>query len=81
MRPLCVLGCVDASRTMTVDATLVDAFTEGFRQRMRASRRPGQELLDAPGIVALVGRSAQLVDGRFLVTDDRAAGLLGARLP
>jgi GNAT superfamily N-acetyltransferase len=66
---------------MTLDATLVDTFAEGFRQRMRASRRPGQELLDAPGIVALVGRGAEVADGRFLVTDDRAAGLLRDRLP
>jgi len=66
---------------MTVDAALVDAFVEGFRERIAASRRPGQQVLDEPGIVALTGRSADLLDGRALVTDDRAAGVLRACLP
>jgi ribosomal protein S18 acetylase RimI-like enzyme len=47
---------------------------------VRASRKPGQELLDEPGLVALLGTSAELLDGRVLITDDRAAGALHDRL-
>jgi GNAT superfamily N-acetyltransferase len=44
-------------------------------------RRPGQELVDEPGFLALVGRDADLRDGRALVTSDEALDLLAARLP
>jgi GNAT superfamily N-acetyltransferase len=66
---------------MTSAGPGLDAFTEGFRERVIASRQPGQEVLDEPGFVALVGRSAELLDGRALVTDDRSVDLLRARLP
>jgi ribosomal protein S18 acetylase RimI-like enzyme len=59
----------------------VDAYVGAFRERVAAMRAPGQELIDEPGIVGLIGRSAETLDGRTLVTDDRALDLLSERLP
>src|SRR4051794_36051575 len=42
-------------------------------------QHPGQEILDQPGILGLIGRSAEALDGRVLVTDDRAHDLLVER--
>ncbi|MGY2874078.1 ribosomal protein S18 acetylase RimI-like enzyme [Marmoricola sp. URHA0025 HA25] len=63
------------------DAGAIDDFVRGFRARVAAMRKPGQELVDRPGIVALLGTSAQALDGRVLVTDDRAFPVLRDRLP
>jgi GNAT superfamily N-acetyltransferase len=57
------------------------AYVDGFRERLHAMRRPGQDLVDEPGLLALVGRDADLRDGRALVTGDEAHDLLAARLP
>src|SRR4051794_398638 len=62
------------------DARAVDDFARGFRARVAAMRQPGQELLDLPGIVALLGTSAEALDGRVLVTGDDAATVLRDRL-
>lgn len=62
------------------DETLLPTFVDGFRERLLASRKPGQELLDEPGLLALLGTSPELLDGRVLVTDDRAAGVLHDRV-
>lgn len=58
----------------------IDDYASGFRDRLRAMQRPGQEIVDEPGILALVGASAETLDGRALVLDDRALGLLEARV-
>lgn len=58
-----------------------DHYVAGFRDRVHAMRHPGQEIVDEPGILGLVGRSATALDGRVLVTDDRARATLAARLP
>jgi hypothetical protein len=42
---------------------------------------PGLEILDEPGVVALIGRSTDALDGHVLVTHDRAFELLARRLP
>src|SRR4051812_34767792 len=63
------------------DAGAVDDFVRGFRARVVAMRKPGQELVDRPGIIALLGTSAQALDGRVLVTSDHAAPVLHDRLP
>jgi len=60
---------------------MVEEYLEGFRDRVHAMRRPGQEILDAPGIVGLIGLSADALDGRVLVSDDRSCDLLARRLP
>lgn len=59
----------------------VEQYVDGFRQRVRAAARPGQEIVDEPGIVALVGTAADALDGRALVADDRALDVLAGRLP
>jgi GNAT superfamily N-acetyltransferase len=61
-------------------ATPRQAYIDGFRERLLAMRQPGQEILDEPGLLALVGRDADLQDGRALVTGDEAQGVLAARL-
>lgn len=61
--------------------TAVEQYAEGFRARVRASRHPGQDLVEAPGLVALLGLDADRPDGRVLVTDDRALDLLTDLLP
>jgi len=58
----------------------VEEYVEGFRDRVRAMRRPGQEILDGPGIHGLIGLSSEALDGRVLVGDDRAEELLARRL-
>ena len=58
----------------------VATFVGGFRDRVRSSAKPGQQLIDEPGVVALLGTSPHLLDGRVLVTDDRAADVLRGRL-
>ncbi len=57
----------------------VEDYLDGFRDRVLALQHPGQEVVDSPGILGLVGRSAESLDGRVLVTDDQALGLLAAR--
>jgi GNAT superfamily N-acetyltransferase len=59
----------------------VDTYAAAFRQRARATRKSGQELVDEPGIVALIGTSPEALDGRALVMDDRAFDVLSARQP
>lgn len=59
----------------------VQQYVEAFRQRVAATRRPGQQVIDEPGIVALVGTSAAALNGRALVTDDRAFDVLSAQEP
>jgi len=63
----------------TWGTTLVDAFVDGFRDRLHATRQSGQEIVDEPGVVALIGRSRERLDGRVLVTDDRAVDFLRSR--
>jgi GNAT superfamily N-acetyltransferase len=63
-----------------VAAGLVEKYRDGFRDRVHAMRHPGQEILDRPGILGLIGRSAEALDGRVLVTDDRAHDLLVERV-
>jgi ribosomal protein S18 acetylase RimI-like enzyme len=63
-----------------IEADALEMFVDGFRQRLLAMRRPGDELLEAPGIVALQG-TADAVRGRVLVYDDRALGVLSGSLP
>jgi GNAT superfamily N-acetyltransferase len=58
-----------------------EAYLRGFRERLRAMQQPAQEIVDEPGIFALVGSDADRMDGRALVTSDEAWGLLAARLP
>jgi GNAT superfamily N-acetyltransferase len=55
------------------------AYVDGFRDRLRAMRRPGHGSVDEPGIVGLIGRGPAARDGRVLVTDDRALPVLAAR--
>jgi GNAT superfamily N-acetyltransferase len=59
----------------------VDDYVSGFRERVAAMRKPGQQIVDEPGIVGLIGTSADTLDGRVLVTDDRALDLLSELLP
>jgi GNAT superfamily N-acetyltransferase len=59
----------------------VDRYVAGFRDRALTTQQPGQELIDEPGVVGLVGRTTGTLDGRVLVTDDRALDVLTARLP
>jgi GNAT superfamily N-acetyltransferase len=59
----------------------IDQYVSGFRDRVRAMRHPGQEVIDEPGLVGLVGRNSAALDGRVLVLDDRAHETLAARLP
>lgn len=58
-----------------------DAYVAGFRDRVVAMRQPGQEIVDEPGLVGLLGQDAHTLGGRVLVTDDRARDVLDARLP
>lgn len=58
----------------------VETYVRGFRDRVDAMRQPGQEILDEPGVIGLIGRSATTLDGRVLVTDDRAYDVLAGRL-
>lgn len=59
----------------------VEEYLAGFRDRVHSMQHPGQEILDAPGILGLIGRSADALDGRVLVTDDRAREVLARRVP
>ncbi|MGZ4598022.1 MAG: GNAT family N-acetyltransferase [Actinomycetes bacterium] len=59
----------------------VEQFRSAFRERVLISRTGGQELVEAPGLVALVGTSAEALDGRVLVTDDRSADTLHDLVP
>jgi GNAT superfamily N-acetyltransferase len=59
----------------------VEEYLAGFRDRVHSMQHPGQEVLDAPGILGLIGRSAEALDGRVLVTDDRAREVLARREP
>lgn len=58
----------------------VTDYVSGFRDRLRAMQGPGQELIDEPGILGLVGRSADGLEGRVLVVDDQARETLTSRL-
>jgi GNAT superfamily N-acetyltransferase len=58
----------------------IDDYASGFRDRLHAMQRPGQELIDEPGVLGLVGATPRSLDGRVLVLDDRALGLLEARV-
>lgn len=58
------------------DHVAVEEFVRGFRARVRAMRQPGQRLVEARGIVALLGTNARALDGRALVTGDEALGVL-----
>ena len=62
----------------TSETALFDAFVDGFRERLHATWQPGQQIVVEPGVVALIGRSPELLDGRVLVTDDRAVDFLTA---
>lgn len=62
-------------------ATARQAYVDGFRERLHAMRRPGQELVDEPGLLALVGQDRELKNGRALVTGDEARAGLEALLP
>ena len=59
----------------------IEDYVLGFRERILAMRQSGLEILDEPGLVGLIGRSADTLEGRVLVTDDRALDLLTRRLP
>lgn len=59
----------------------VEQYADAFRKRVRASAVPGQETVDQPGIVALLGTTPEALDGRVLVTDDRAIDVLDALVP
>jgi GNAT superfamily N-acetyltransferase len=59
----------------------VEEYLAGFRDRAHSMQHPGQETLDLPGILGLIGRSAEALDGRVLVTDDRAREVLARRVP
>jgi GNAT superfamily N-acetyltransferase len=59
---------------------LVEEYVRGFRQRARAMCGPMHELVEVPGLVALIGSSAEALDGRVLVTDDRPLDTLRDRL-
>jgi GNAT superfamily N-acetyltransferase len=61
-------------------ATPLEQYVAGFRERVTAMRAPGQEVIDAPGVVALAGRNGELRNGRVLVIDDRALDLVSGRL-
>jgi GNAT superfamily N-acetyltransferase len=58
----------------------IDDFVRGFRRRILAMRQDGQQLVDEPGIVALLGTSPQALDGRALVTSDDALEVLQEHL-
>src|SRR5215218_11488469 len=60
-------------------APSVDDYVSGFRDRLLAMQQPGQELVDEPGVVGLIGRSRTALDGRVLVVDDRGLRLLENR--
>jgi ribosomal protein S18 acetylase RimI-like enzyme len=62
-------------------STAYERYRQGFADRVRAMGRPGQEVIDAPGILGLVGLDPGALDGRILVSDDRAAEVLQGRLP
>jgi GNAT superfamily N-acetyltransferase len=59
----------------------IDDYVRGFRGRVAATRRDGQQLVDGRGIVALLGTSARALDGRALVTSDDALDTLRGHLP
>jgi GNAT superfamily N-acetyltransferase len=59
----------------------VEQFRSAFRERVLISRAEGQDVVEAPGLVALVGTSAEALDGRALVTDDRSADTLRDLVP
>lgn len=59
----------------------VTQYVDAFGHRVRAAAKPGQQIIEEPGIVALLGTSAEALDGRVLVVDDRALDVLSARLP
>jgi GNAT superfamily N-acetyltransferase len=70
---------LDASRAKTEVRMTIEDFVGGFRARVASTRRPGQEVVDEPGMVALVGTSSAALNGRVLVTDDRALEVLTTR--
>jgi GNAT superfamily N-acetyltransferase len=59
----------------------VAQYVDAFRQRVRANARPGQPVVDEPGLVALVGTSASALDGRVLAHEDRGVDVLAECLP
>lgn len=59
----------------------VEQYVDAFRLRVRANARPGQRIVDEPGLVALLGTDADALDGRVLVSDDRAVDVLADHLP
>lgn len=60
----------------------LEDYLAGGRDRILASARPGQTVLDAPGIIGMLGSGPESVDhGRVVVTDDRAAPVLAEKLP
>jgi GNAT superfamily N-acetyltransferase len=58
----------------------LDHYVRGFRDRVHAMRRPGQQIIEGPGLIGLIGAPGA-VDGRVLVTDDRALDLFAQHLP
>lgn len=58
----------------------VEDYVHGFRERVDSMRKPGQRVIDEPGMVGLIGTEAHPLDGRVLVTDDRALELLSELL-
>lgn len=60
---------------MTGDRATTE-YVRGFRARVLAMRQDGQRLVDQPGIVAVLGTSAEALDGRALVTGDEALAAL-----
>jgi ribosomal protein S18 acetylase RimI-like enzyme len=58
----------------------LDHYVRGFRDRVHAMRRPGQQIIEGPGLVGLIGAPGA-VDGRVLVVDDRALDLFAEHLP
>jgi ribosomal protein S18 acetylase RimI-like enzyme len=63
-----------------VDSGSVGAYVAGFAARCTAMRRPGQDVLDGPGIRGLTSASEALSTS-LVVTDDRAYDTLEALLP
>jgi len=59
----------------------VEQFRTAFRERVLVSRAEGQQVVEEPGLVALVGTSAEALDGRVLVTDDRSFDTFRDLLP
>ena len=62
-----------------MSGTAVEEYLDAFRDRVATMRRPGQELRDEPGLLALLGLGVDTLDGRVVVSSDAAYDVLEAR--